>query len=179
MTGTTHTRGEVTFTLDGKEYTVLPNVKAILAIEQATGKPILQVGIDAMSLGITVNSAVLFHALRANGIKDVTFDEVAEGLMNDIGTKEQELFKASSRSSTASSRRLSAPRKVEERVGHWADAYAEFAMGVLHWTPDAFYAATLHDLHRALTGWKRVNGIKDEPRKLASPPPMSRTSASG
>ncbi|UEM08063.1 hypothetical protein JL101_036030 (plasmid) [Skermanella rosea] len=95
MTGTTHTRGEVTFTLDGKEYTVLPNVKAILAIEQATGKPILQVGIDAMSLGITVNSAVLFHALRANGIKDVTFDEVAEGLMNDIGTKEQELFKAS------------------------------------------------------------------------------------
>ncbi|UEM08062.1 hypothetical protein JL101_036025 (plasmid) [Skermanella rosea] len=38
-------------------------------------------------------------------------------------------------------------------------------MGVLHWTPDAFYAATLHDLHRALTGWKRVNGIKDEPRK--------------
>ncbi len=42
-------------------------------------------------------------------------------------------------------------------------------MGVLRWTPDAFYRATLHDVHRALTGWKRANGIKDKkPPKLTA-----------
>ena len=37
-------------------------------------------------------------------------------------------------------------------------------MGVLHWPPEAFYGATIHDLHRALMGWKRANGIKDTPK---------------
>ncbi len=97
MTDATHTRGEVSFTLDGTEYTILPNVKAILAIEQATGKPILQVGMEAMQLGVGLNATVLYQALRANDVKDVSFDDVAEAMLADLQNPKKPLFSASLR----------------------------------------------------------------------------------
>jgi hypothetical protein len=95
MTDTTYKNGQVSFTIGGTDYTVLPNVKAILAIEQATGKPILQVGMEAMSLGLTINATVLYQALRANGVKELSFEDVAEAMLEDMQSKDQALFKAS------------------------------------------------------------------------------------
>ena len=35
-------------------------------------------------------------------------------------------------------------------------------MGTLHWPPSAFWSATVYDMERAIAGWKRANGVKDE-----------------
>jgi len=37
--------------------------------------------------------------------------------------------------------------------------FAEFAYGVLHWSPSDFWCSTPWDLYRAMTGWRKVNGV--------------------
>ncbi len=35
-------------------------------------------------------------------------------------------------------------------------------MGALGWSPTEFWEATPHDLHVAYSGWRKVNGIKED-----------------
>lgn len=38
-------------------------------------------------------------------------------------------------------------------------------MGALGWTPDTFWNATIYDFRRAVAGFKKANGIKDNPKR--------------
>lgn len=38
----------------------------------------------------------------------------------------------------------------------------EFALGILGWTPDAFWDATLPELFAAMDGWNKIHGGNEE-----------------
>ncbi len=35
-------------------------------------------------------------------------------------------------------------------------------MGAIGWTPDTFWTSTLYDFRRAVAGYKKANGIKED-----------------
>ena len=87
-----HPRGDVKLNLLGKDYVLVPNFKAIAAIQAATGLGMgelvnaLAIN-DGKKLRLDVAAAVLEQAILANDQKAPSLDEIGDALIDDLSDK--------------------------------------------------------------------------------------------
>jgi hypothetical protein len=72
--------GEVEIELGGKTYTIKPSFRALVEIEEKSGQACLTIaeGISKGLIPVKTLVAILYGGLVGAGVKDLTFDQVGE-----------------------------------------------------------------------------------------------------